>query len=236
MIKLALALLLVSPLHAKPRAPLPRADELMLKALSGATTSYVAVERVQVFLPGQKPKSMTAKISALPGGRLRRELSAGRRKKPGLVEVRSGDEPAEKGLARLRSIYELTVSTGGVVAKRRTWKVELRLKTNGVLRRIVWEDRDSGILMKRETYRDGGALSRRERLTKLELPAAIDSSLFAGAGVRKPWMPDGFMFAGDKDGARTYSNGQESYSVRGGRVIGDLAEDDAARVLESVVR
>ena len=228
MIKLALALLLASPLHAKPRVPLPGADELVLKALSRPATSYAAVERVQVFLTGKKPKAMTVNVSALPGGKVRREL-AGRKKKAGPVELRSEDEAAVKGLTRLRSLYELAVSTGGVVAKRKTWKLELRLKSNGVLRRALWVSRDEGLLMKRETYRDDGSLARRERLTKLELPAAVDPASFAGAAPRKPWTPDGFVFTGEKDGARVYSNGLESFSVKDGRASGDIAEDDAAR-------
>ena len=236
MIKTALALLLAVPLHASPRAPRPGADELVLKALSGLTTGYTAVERVQVFVPGKKPKAMTANISSLPGGKVRRELAAGRRKKPGLVELRSGDEPAAQGLARLHASYELSVSTGGVVAKRKTWKVDLRLKSNGVLRRVLWVDRDSGLLLKRETYRDDGTLARRERLVKLQLPAPVNAALFSGVSPKKPWMPDGFIFVGESDGAKRYSNGLEQYVIKGGRVTGDLAEDDAARVLESAGR
>ena len=229
MIKFALLLLLAAPLHAKPRAPLPGADELVLKALAGPATSYVATERVQVFILGKKPKAMTVNISGLPGGKIRRETT-GRKKKLGPIELCVEDEPAGKRLARLRSLYELTVSTGGVVAKRKTWRIELRLKTNGVLRRALWVSRDDGLLMKRETYRDDGGLARRERVTKLELPAAVDAAPFADAAPRKPWTPPGFVFAGEKDGAKTYTNGLESYTVKDGRASGDLAEDDAARV------
>jgi hypothetical protein len=232
MIRLALLLLLAAPLHAKPRAPRPEADALLLKALAGPATSYTAVERVQVFLPGKKPKAMTIAVSALPGGKVRLASSAGRRKAPGPVELRLEDEPAAKGLARLRSLYELSVSTGGAVAKRKTWKVELRLKSNGSLRRIVWVDRDSGLLMKRETYRADGSLARRERLSKLALPAAVDPALLSGAAARKPWAPAGFFPAA----GGAFTNGLESYKVEGGRVTGDLAEDDAARVLESAGR
>ena len=164
------------------------------------------------------------------------DIQAGRRKKPGLVELRSGDEPAAQGLARLRASYELSVSTGGVVAKRKTWKVDLRLKSNGVLRRVLWVDRDSGLLLKRETYRDDGTLARRERLVKLQLPATVNAALFSGVSPKKPWMPDGFVLVGENDGAKRYSNGLEQYVIKGGRVTGDLAEDDAARVLESAGR
>lgn len=232
MIRLALLLLLAAPLHAKPRAPRPGPDELLLKALAGPATSYTAVERVQVFRPGKKPKAMTIEVSALPGGKFRLASAPGRRKKPGPVELRLEDEPAAKGLARLRSLYELSVTTGGVVAKRKTWKVELRLKSTGLLRRALWVDRESGLLMKRETYRTDGSLARRERLSKLALPAAVEPAPLSGAAARKPWAPAGFFPAA----GGSFTNGLESYAIKDGRVSGDLAEDDAARVLESAGR
>ncbi|MDO8756938.1 MAG: hypothetical protein Q7J64_02905, partial [Elusimicrobiota bacterium] len=152
--KVALALALAAvPLQAKPRAPRPGADELVLKMLAGPATSYAAVERVQVFLPGAKPKALKVGVSAA-GGRVRREFLSPKKKAAPLLQVRAGEKP-ETGLARLRGLYEISVSTGGVVAKRKTWKLELRLKS-GTLRRALWVDRDSGLLMKRETYRDDG--------------------------------------------------------------------------------
>ncbi|MCM2305262.1 MAG: hypothetical protein NDJ72_11200, partial [Elusimicrobia bacterium] len=69
--KLAVAVILAAlPLQAKPRAPRPGADELLLKMLSGPATSYNAVERVQVFLEGRKPKALKVNLSGLPGGRV----------------------------------------------------------------------------------------------------------------------------------------------------------------------
>ena len=229
----ALLALAAVPLQAKPRAPRPGAEELLLKTLAGPATSYAAVERVQVFLPGAKPKALKVNVTALPGGPVRRETLPPRRKAAPLVQIR-GLESAAAGLARLRAAYDLSVSTGGVVAKRKTWRVELHRK-DGLLRRTLWVDRDSGLLMKRETYRDDGSLARRERLVKLELPAAVEPMRAPPAAG--PWMPDGYAFAGESGGARRYSNGLESYEVRrdGGKasVSGGLAEDDAARVLES---
>ncbi len=231
--KLAVALALAAvPLQAKPRAPLPDADALMLKALAGPATGYVAVERVQVFLPGKKPKALKVNITALPG-RVRREVLPFKKKTAPLVTV-SELEKAGAGLARLRSMYEISVSTGGVVAKRKTWKIDLRLRS-GVLRRSLWVDRDSGLLMKRETYRDDGSLARRERIVKLTLPASVDPVALKPDPSSGPWMPDGYVFAGETGGARRYSNGLQSYELRrvGGKTVvsGDLAEDDAARVL-----
>ncbi|MDP3544122.1 MAG: hypothetical protein Q8T11_16770 [Elusimicrobiota bacterium] len=233
--KLAVLLVLAAlPLQAKPRTARPGADALILKALAGPATGYAAVERVQVFLPGKKPKALKVNVTALPSGRVRREVLPLRKKAASLVEVRDPERP-EAGLARLRSVYAISVSTGGVVAKRKTWKLELRLKS-GVLRRAWWVDRDSGLLMKRETYRDDGTLRRRERIVKLELPAPAPAS-FKLAPVAGPWSPEGFAFAGGGGGTRRFTNGLESYEVAeaGGKLVvtGDLAEDDAARVLEA---
>ena len=174
------------PLQAKPRAPLPDADAIVLKALAGPSTGYAAVERVQVFFPGKKPKALKARVEALPGGRVRRVVQSAKKGGSPMIQLRTGRdyEAPEKGLARLRGIYTLALSTGGVVAKRKTWKIELRLRS-GVLRRVMWVDRDSGLLMKRETYRDDGALRRRERIVKLELPAATLRLLYRKRSARQ---------------------------------------------------
>lgn len=236
--KLAVLLVLAAlPLQAKPRAPRPGADELLLKSLAGPATGYFAVQRVQVFLPGKKPKALKVNVTVQPRGRVRRETLPLKKKAASLVEVRD-PEKAEAGLARLKALYEISVSTGGVVAKRRTWKLELRLKS-GVVRRALWVDRDSGLLMKRETYRDDGTLRRRERIVKLELPAPVPAA-FKEVPAAGPWTPDGFVFVGESGGTRRWSNGLESYEIRtsGGKPVaaGDLAEDDAARVLEAAGR
>lgn len=228
----ALLVLAALPLQAKPRAARPGADELLLKALSGPATSYTAVERVQVFLPGKKPKALKVLISSR-GTLIRRETLPPKKKAAPLVQVYVREEAAV-ALARLRGLYEITVSTGGAVAKRKTWKIELRLKS-GILRRSLWVDRDSGLLMKRETYRDDGSLRRRERFVKLELPAAVDPAVFASEVPIGPLVPEGFVFVGKTDGVQRWSNGLEGYEIRtvAGKsvVTGDLAEDDAARVL-----
>jgi len=240
MTKYSLAVLLALaalPLQAKPRAPRPGAEELVLKALAGPATSYTAVERVQVFLPGRKPKALKVNVAALPG-KVRREVLPPKKKAAPLVQARER-EKAGTGLARLRALYEISVSTGGVVAKRKTWKVELRLKS-GILRRALWVDRDSGLLMKRETYRDDGSLARRERIVKLELPAAVEAAGFEIESASGPWSPDGYVLAAEGGGTRRYSNGLESYVVAAtaGKIVvtGDLAEDDAARVRESAAK
>lgn len=236
---MTLALFAALPLQAKPRAARPGADALILKSLAGPATGYAAVERVQVFRAGVRPKALRVFITALPGGRMRREAFPVKRKGAPLIQVRDGrdQETPEKGLARLRSFYDLTVSTGGRVAKRKTWRVDLRLR-DGTLRRSLWVDRDSGLLLKRETYRLDGSLARRERIVTLTLPAAVDAASWPAATSQASWAPDGFVLVGERDGVRSYSNGAESYAIarsgRGFTVTGDLAEDDAARVLASI--
>ncbi|MBI2385752.1 MAG: hypothetical protein HYV14_07030 [Elusimicrobia bacterium] len=233
---LVVAVLLAAlPLQAKPRQARPGADELLLKMLSGPTTSYAGVERVQVFLAGAKPKALKVLVSSR-AGMIRRETLPPKKKAAPLVQVHVRED-AVPAHARLRGLYAVTVSTGGVVAKRRTWKLELRLRS-GILRRALWVDRDSGLLMKRETYRDDGTLRRRERIVKLSLPAPVEP--LKAAVETGPWAPDGFVFAGESGGARCWSNGLESYEVRliGGKAVvtGDLAEDDASRVAETAGR
>ena len=235
--KLAILMALAAaPLHAKPRAARPGADALILKMLAGPATSWAGVERVQVFLEGKKPKALKVDVAGLADGTVRREVLPPKKKMAPLIQV-SAPEPPAAGLARLREVYSISVSTGGVVAKRKTWKLELRLRS-GVLRRALWVDRDSGLLMKRETYRDDGSLRRRERIVKLELPAAV--APFAAVPSAGPWAPEGFFYAGESGGARRWSNGLETYEIRvvNGKTVvsGDLAEDDGSRVLESAAK
>lgn len=246
--------LLAVPAAARPRVArsLPGADALILKALAGPATGYTALERIQVFRPAGKPKAQTVAVFARPGGLVRREYRFGRSKEPGLVSVRDGrrsrllwparkrlwsggesEETPEQGLARLRALYELSVSTGGRVAKRATWRVDLRVP-GGRVRRSLWLDRRSGLLLKRETYRPDGALSRRERFTKLELPADPAESLFrleAPADERPAdslppllprWTPDGFLLidvhspsgGSGKDIDAAYSDGASRVALR----------------------
>jgi len=214
------------PLQAKPRAPRPGADEILLKALTGPATTYAGVERVQVFLEGKKPKAMKVNVFGSPD-KIRREVIPPGKKGTPLVQVRMR-ENAGIELARFKSLYDVSLSTGGIVAKRKTWKLELRLKS-GLLRRALWVDRDSGLLMKRETYRNDGSLARRERFAKLELPAKLDKTLFQWSILYEPWYPDGFVLVSQDGGKRRYSNGLESFEVNGAAVTGLLAEDDAAR-------
>ena len=267
---LGFLLLAAVPLQAAPRAPKPGADELILRAL-GASASYSAVERVQVFRAGAKPKASKALIWVFPGGKTRREVMIGRKKAPAMIHVRDGREisiywPGKKklwrgpspsetpaaALARLHSVYELSVYAGGRVAKRLTWRVNMR-NSSGALRRSLWVDRETGLALKREIYRPDESLARRERIVKLELGAEASPSLlrleapsgteavaFNASPFFPQWAPDGFIPTDSSSSLMSFSDGADTYAIErpsgGGKpvIVGDLAEDDAVKVLASL--
>lgn len=242
---LLLLAILGTPADARPRArhSLPAPDELILRALAAPATGYTGQERVQMFRPGAKPRGVTVSVSALPGGLLRRETRMGRRKTAGLISVRDGrtvglswpaqkrlwsgpecGEAPEAGLARMRALYQISVSTGGRVAKQATWRVNLAAP-GGRVRRSLWVAREGGLLLKSESYRPDGTLARRQRFTKLQIPAEPDASLFrlepppgerpAAAFVPgfPRWAPDGFMPVEASAARVLYSDGAAGVSV-----------------------
>lgn len=267
---LGVLLLAAVPLQAAPRTPKPGADELILRAL-GASASYSAVERVQVFRAGAKPKALKALLSVLPGGKTRREVMIGRKKAPAMIHVRDGREiviywPSKKklwrgpspeeapaaALARLHSVYELSVYSGGRVAKRLTWRVNMRT-ASGALRRSLWVDRETGLALKREIYRADESLARRERIVKLEMgveispallrletPSATEAVAFNAPPFYPRWAPDGFIPTDSSPTSMSFSDGADTYTIErpsaGGKPVikGDLTEDDAAKVLASL--
>ena len=195
----------------------------------------------------------------LPGGRLRREVRVSSSRSPEQIFIDDGSrqslywpklgtlwkgkmthEPAAERAARLRSLYEVSVSTGGRVAKHATWRLDFRAP-NGSLRRALWVDRANGLLVKCEEYRLDGTLLRRERLTTL-VEGNPDAGLFrlevppgtpvaemtaprspAGSGALFPrWIPDGFLALSSRveesASGRTlvigYGDGVETFTLR----------------------
>jgi hypothetical protein len=283
---LTLAVLLtvaaVLPAAAARRAPRPSAGALILKAFAAPGAPLRGRERVQFFPPGGKPRGMTALVTVLADGSSRREWPALKRVKHPLVLVRTAGraelwwpkkgelisgpasaETPEAALARLKSFYSLAVSTGGHVAKRRTWRVDL-LGRDGRLRRSLWVGRKTGLLLKTEDYRADGTLMRRRRYLKLEFPARADAADLrlqvpdgarrlswseperggAVTGARAPrWLPDGFLpVSVSRDGGAVvalYSDGAATVAVteprgRAATASGDLPDDELARVAASV--
>lgn len=189
------ALALAVRAGAREGAPPPDARSLVVRALSAPAAGFTAVGRIQSFRPGRRPKGLGMTMYVLPDGRSRRDIRKGARSEPELVFVDdgrrrlmywprlktlwTGDSPREAPAAeadRLASLYALSVSAGGRVAARPTWRLDMRAP-DGVLRRSWWVDRRTGLLTKCEEYRPDGALARRERFTRV-LDGPPDPALF----------------------------------------------------------
>ncbi|HXS99961.1 MAG TPA: hypothetical protein VN915_04760 [Elusimicrobiota bacterium] len=245
---------LSAPAAARER---PDAAELLVAALSSPATGYEAQGRIQSFAPGRKPRALGMTVYFLPDGRLRREVRASPRKPAEQVYIEDGGrrelywpalatawkgtvthESAADRAARLLALYSVSVSTGGRVVKRATWRLDLR-GPDGVLRRAYWVDRAEGLLLKCEEYRPDGSLLRRERLTalgaarpdqglfRLDLPPDTPvASLTAPRGAAVPgagfprWIPDGFLALESRteDSGRSYvvgyGDGVETFELR----------------------
>jgi hypothetical protein len=77
------------------------------------------------------------------------------------------EEPASAQVSRLQRLYEIEVKSGGRVAKRAVWRVNMRVQ-GGALRRSMWVDRENFLVLKSEIYRDDSTVSWRERVQKWE--------------------------------------------------------------------
>jgi hypothetical protein len=256
---LAGLLLAAAPCGARTRVPknIPTADALLAGMSAAPSAGGIARGRVQFFRAGGKPKGLGTTIYALPNGRLRREIrDKGPRKPAVMILIDDGRgrsvylpklnrlwtgsfarETAAQEAERLKSLYEVAVTTGGRVAKQRTWRLNFSAP-GGRVRRSFWVDRDSGLLLKTETYRYDGTLARRDRLLKLETPAQVDASLFAadsfagaetrplappdpiapGTRARFPrWTPPGFLLlesrSQDAGALARYGDGAASFTV-----------------------
>jgi hypothetical protein len=253
------ALMLAAPAAAREASAPKRPDAgaLLVAALSAPATGYVAQGRIQSFAPGRKPKALGMTVYFLPDGRLRREVRASPRLPPEQVYVDDGSgqklywprlgtlweakmrrETAAERAARLTALYAVAVSTGGRVAERATWRLDLKAP-DGSLRRALWVDRASGLLLKCEEYRLDGTLLRRERLTalreaspdpglfRLEVPPGTpEASMTAPRAPAEPetvfprWIPDGFLAleSSVEDAGRTrvigFGDGVETFTLR----------------------
>ncbi|HAM36316.1 MAG TPA: hypothetical protein DEB40_05630 [Elusimicrobia bacterium] len=122
---------------------------------------------------------------------------------------------------RLDENYDVAISTGGRVAGRPVWLLELRSRRGSALARRLWVDRENFLVLRSEAYRSDGSLAEALRVTKLGLGKAQDSGLFrfsppagtvvvrreepdylaldeaksSGVEPRLPsWLPSGFVF------------------------------------------
>ncbi len=257
------ALLTATWSEAARKASRPAASELLDLALTAPAAAAARV-RVQVFgalgAPG-RAKAQTRLVLARAPGERRIEVAG---KKTGILSllavtdgrllmtawpkakrawigpVPRSDAAAEK--ARLESLYDLSVSTGGRAAKTATWRLDMRSRADGKVRRSLWIAKDGGRVLRREDYRPDGSLLRRERTTKLLEPrftgesfsirppagTAVDAATvpFVAAGaaradfpVRYPrWLPDGFVLLESSGGPEraakvVYSDGLTPVTV-----------------------
>lgn len=211
---LAVLLLLAAPVRAA-RRPVPSAEELLRAAVSATAQARTARVRVQAFDASGKAKAQYRLETVRSDGARRVE---GGSKKGGVAALSivsdgktrltawpkagrawSGPAPAQDADAertRLSSLYDLSVSTGGRVAGKAVWRLDMRSKADGRVRRSLWLAKTGGALLRREDYRPDGTLLRRERVTRLLPPADADFSPVPPAGARAAalpgWVPDGF--------------------------------------------
>lgn len=252
---LLVALWLAAPAAAARRRPLPEAAELLNRTLAAPSFPYAARERVQAFGPSGKAKAQSRCIQYQAPGRRRVEGSArksgplsllivddGRRRLTAWPKARRawlGPVPAEDPAAeaaRLASLYDLSVSTGGRVAGKAAWRLDLRSKADDRLRRSLWIEKNGGLTLRREDYRPDGSLLRRERTSRLEAPdfapeafavkapdgAAIDASTApysGGPGAKNEfasrlpaWLPDGFVLLELSEASASYTDGLTTFT------------------------
>lgn len=201
-----LILLLAASVSA---AALPQPVELIRRSLE-PSRAFQGNVLVEIASPGGARRK-ELRVASAPGGRYRRELYP-RSGEPNQIAVSDGrvewvydrargkvwkgspPEPDYKRLGPeeeqelLKSNYRATVSAGEPVARRATWRLELRAKDGGLLRRRLWVDRKEGVVLRSESFRPDGMLSSWMSFTAISFPSAVDSTLFlftppAGASV-----------------------------------------------------
>jgi hypothetical protein len=218
---------LAAPAAAGRRAPLPAASEVLSRSLAAPGSDGAARERVQAFGTAGargRAKAQMRLVRRSAGGARRIETIERKAGPPALLIVDDGKttmtawprerrawlarDPAadaEAERARLESLYDMTVSSGGRVARKSTWRLDLRSKADGRLRRSLWIAKNGGLLLRREDYRPDGTLLRRVRVTRLLKPDFPPGAFVAlppeGAQVAAAaapfalpaWLPDGFV-------------------------------------------
>lgn len=189
--------LLAAP-AAAARRPAPAGDELLRRVLAPPDSAFASRVRVQSFDAAGKAKAQYRRVCFRPPSSWRVESSAKREGPLAFLRVSDGktamtawpkmgrawlgpEAPPDAApeAERLESLYDLSVSTGGRVAGKSTWRLDLLSKTDGRVRRSLWIAKTSGLLLRREDYRPDGSLLRRERTTRFDAPP--DAVSFAPA-------------------------------------------------------
>jgi hypothetical protein len=231
-------LLLAAPAHAGARKPAPAAEDLLQEALALPAEAWSARVRVQAFDAAGKAKAQYRTVEFAPPSSWRIESSA---KRGGAVAAlmitdgksamtawptagrawldRAAPEDRAAELTRLSSLYDLSVSTGGRVAGKAAWRLDLRSKADGRVRRSLWLGKTKGLLLRREDFRPDGRLLRRERATKFGeppvagprfspvVPAGLTASAVPRGAALPRWLPDGFVLDSAAGSEASFSDG-----------------------------
>ncbi|MBI5622947.1 MAG: hypothetical protein HY924_04125 [Elusimicrobia bacterium] len=236
-----LILLASSPAWAAAKPALPEAAQVLEAALAGPAVSFEATAYVKLGKARSKKAMVRCSPSSEHAASCRREFP-GAKAGAGFITATDGAKEwaFDKALNRVwegpasapsRSLaqeaqarYRVSLSTGGKVAGRLTWRLELQPRSPAALGRRLWVDREHGLILKDEAVLPDGKVALRTRFSKVTFGVRHDPALFrpepvAGAGrsgrlspgpeetarigseagfePRFPsWLPSGFVFAG----------------------------------------
>ena len=185
------ALFLTSPAWA---AIVPEPWEILRESLETPSAGYEA--ELSVTPPGRQ---MSVRFS--PPGLYRRELlgPSGRVEKlvvddgktewiydPAQRKVWQGESAdpffkrfgPDEEFDRLQENYEISLSSGGLVAGRACWKVELRASEGGILARRLWIDKSKSLILRSETFRPDGSMKESVVFARLKFGIQQDAVQF----------------------------------------------------------
>ncbi|MBI5209074.1 MAG: hypothetical protein HY927_03780 [Elusimicrobia bacterium] len=201
---LPLMLLLGAPGWAARTAALPDPVETLARGLAGPSVSYDGTVSVR----GAKGRSKKMRVRCAPpacrreivdskGAALLVVVTDGARewvfdKRLNKVWQGAGPGSPEEGKA-YAAHYRIAVSTGGRVAGRPSWRVELSPKSGVALRRRLWIDREQGLILRDESYLPDGTTVSKSRYSRVAYGVSHDAGLFA------PDSPAGALKAGRLD-------------------------------------
>ena len=205
---------LAVPAGAAPRRAPPAAAELYRASIATSSRTYAFLVRVQSFDRAGKAKAQYWRLRSGPHG-TRIEAAAKRDAAPAMLEAINPEKrmqawpqagrawigPAVAADVSVElAMYDLAVSTGGRVAKQATWRLDMRSKADGRLRRSWWIGKKFLRALRREDYRRDASILRRERVIRIEEIRSGKADFLAeipdgAAPSSRPaiWTPVGFV-------------------------------------------